>query len=98
MLNKPHNQLQVSWLKRPGPEDVPDLLTFGQTVYVKDARVSITNERRGHATGDEDWILNILHSKSSDVGLYECQISTEPPQIHKIYLSVEGKLNCTNNK
>ena len=39
---------------------------------------------------DVDWKLEILHSKLDDSGLYMCQVSTEPPQIHKIYLLVEG--------
>ena len=73
---------------------MPDLLTFGQTIYVKDARISIRKE--GKSNEDDDWILEILHSKSTDAGLYECQISTEQPQIHKIYLSVEG--NDNNNQ
>lgn len=78
--------MQVSWLRRRGGEDVPILLTFGQTVYVSDVRFSI---RRSN----DDWILDILHAKADDEAIYECQVSTEPPQIHKIFLAVEGKLN-----
>ena len=40
---------------------------------------------------NEDWILDILHAKTEDEGIYECQVSTEPPKIHKIFLAVEGK-------
>ena len=40
----------------------------------------------------DDWVLEILHTKSDDEAIYECQVSTEPPQIHKIFLAVEGKL------
>ena len=79
---------QVSWLRRRGGEDVPVLLTFGESVYVSDVRFSI---RRG---SHEDWILDLLHVKSTDEALYECQVSTEPPQIHKIFLAVEGKHDC----
>lgn len=78
---------KVSWLKRSTDDDVPNLLTFGETVYVKDRRVSI-RQMKGE---DDDWILDILHTKSTDEGFYECQISTEPPQIYKIFLSIEGK-------
>ena len=53
---------------------------------VSDVRFSI---RRG---SHEDWILDLLHVKSTDEARYECQVSTEPPQIHKIYLTVEGKI------
>ena len=63
------------------------LLTFGNTLYVKDRRISI---HRSKGKDSDDWRLEILHSKQSDQGVYECQISTEPPQFHKIYLSVEG--------
>ena len=76
-------------MKRSSPKHVPDLLTFGHTIYVKDARISIKQELESNHE-DEDWILQILHSKISDSGIYECQVSTEQPQIHKIYLSVEG--------
>ena len=77
--------LQVSWLRRrpAARQGDPVLLTFGQSVYVSDVRFSI---RRSN----EDWILNILHAKSDDEAIYECQVSTEPPQIHKIFLAVEG--------
>jgi len=76
----------VSWLRRRGGEDVPVLLTFGESVYVSDVRFSI---RRG---SHEDWILDLLHVKSTDEALYECQVSTEPPQIHKIFLAVEAPI------
>ena len=79
--------MQVSWLRRRPGEDVPVLLTFGQSVYVGDVRFSIRQR-------NEDWILEILHAKSEDEAIYECQVSTEPPQIHKIFLAVEGKLHC----
>ena len=75
---------QVSWLRRRPGQDVPLLLTFGETVYVSDVRFSI---RRSN----EDWILDILHAKTEDEAIYECQVSTEPPKIHKIFLAVEGK-------
>ena len=78
-----HSFFQVSWLRRRPGEDVPLLLTFGQSVYVSDVRFSI---RRSN----EDWILDILHAKSDDEAIYECQVSTEPPQIHKIFLAVKG--------
>ena len=80
---------QVSWLKRPNPSHVPDLLTFGQTVYVNDARINVRKQVQTNPE-DVDWKLEILPSKLDDSGLYMCQVSTEPPIIHKIYLLVEG--------
>ena len=41
--------------------------------------------------GKQEWILSILNAQKSDEGTYECQISTEPPQSHKINLFVEGE-------
>ena len=58
---------------------------YGQHMFVSDVRFSINRIR-------EDWVLEILHTKSDDEALYECQVSTEPPQIHKIFLAVEGKI------
>lgn len=85
----------VSWLKRTFEEEsVPILLTFGDTVYVKDPRISIhkvpTNTDGVAGSLADDWKLEILHSKQSDTGQYRCQISTEPPQIYKIHLNVEA--------
>ena len=57
---------------------------YGQHMFVSDVRFSINRIR-------EDWVLEILHTKSDDEALYECQVSTEPPQIHKIFLAVENK-------
>ena len=45
---------------------------------------------------NEDWILDILHAKTEDEAIYECQVSTEPPKIHKIFLAVEGKNQKTS--
>ena len=96
--------IQVSWLWRRSKDAVPILLTFGETVYVKDARISIRescNEDLKHNNensktafqyeGTCDWTLALMHSKLSDGGTYECHISTEPPQILKTNLLVQGK-------
>ena len=69
---------------------MPVLLTFGETVYVKDVRITV-ERRKVRRKNQEEWILNILNAKKSDEGSYECQIATEPPQSHKINLFVEGK-------
>lgn len=78
----------MSWIKRSRPDDVPSLLTFGTTVYVQDERVAIDQ-----ITGRDydDWALEIKDLQTGDTGSYECQISTEPPQIHRMHLTVESK-------
>jgi len=51
-------------------------------------------EWRSHpslALGGFDWSLTLLNAQESDEGLYECQVSTEPPLIRRMRLIVEGK-------
>ena len=55
--------------------------------FVKTCHEHVISIRRSN----EDWILDILHAKTEDEAIYECQVSTEPPKIHKIFLAVEGK-------
>ncbi|XP_059081925.1 zwei Ig domain protein zig-8-like [Tigriopus californicus] len=78
----------VSWLKRN--DDVPILVTFGNSVYIHDVRITV--ERNRYREGKQEWVLNILNAQKSDQGIYECQISTEPPQIHKVHLYVEAPI------
>ncbi len=60
---------QVSWLKRePGSSGMPVLLTFGSTIYISDARISIKRY-------SDDWVLSIVHVKPEDEGVYECQVT-----------------------
>jgi len=60
---------QVSWLKREqGSAGMPVLLTFGSTIYISDARISIKRYT-------DDWVLSIIHVKPEDEGVYECQVN-----------------------
>jgi len=72
----------VSWLKRVGEEKEPHLLTFGRQTYSSDARFQIIYEK------PNNWKLQIQFTKKSDVGLYECMVSTNPPLIQYTYLNV----------
>jgi hypothetical protein len=70
----------------------PVLLTFGESVYVNDLRVSIARGRgHGGAFRQDEWVLNVLNARQTDEATYECQVATEPPVIHKIHLFVEGE-------
>jgi len=72
----------VSWLKRIGQDKDPHLLTYGRQTYSSDARFQIIHEK------PNNWKLQIQFTKKSDVGLYECQVSTNPPLIQYTFLNV----------
>ncbi|XP_042208315.1 zwei Ig domain protein zig-8-like [Homarus americanus] len=69
----------VSWVRH---RDI-HLLTVGAFTYTSDERFSAR-----HAEGSEDWLLMVHYLQERDAGLYECQISTTPPQSHYVHLSV----------
>jgi len=72
----------VSWLKRIGENKDPHLLTYGRQTYSSDARFQIIYEK------PNNWKLQIQFTKRTDVGLYECMVSTNPPLIQYTYLNV----------
>jgi len=72
----------VSWLKRIGQDKDPHLLTYGRQTYSSDARFQIIFEK------PNNWKLQIQFTKKTDVGLYECQVSTNPPLIQYSFLNV----------
>jgi len=72
----------VSWLKRIGEDKSPHLLTYGHQTYSSDARFQIIYEK------PNNWKLQIQFTKKADVGLYECQVSTNPPLIQYTFLNV----------
>lgn len=72
----------VSWLKRIGEDKDPHLLTYGRQTYSSDARFQIIHEK------PNNWKLQIQFTKRSDEGLYECQVSTNPPLIQYTYIHV----------
>ncbi|XP_069163039.1 LOW QUALITY PROTEIN: kin of IRRE-like protein 1 [Procambarus clarkii] len=69
----------VSWIRH---RDI-HLLTVGRFTYTSDERFSSR-----HSAGSDDWLLMIHYLQERDGGMYECQISTTPPQSHLIHLSV----------
>ena len=46
----------------------------------------------------KQWVLQIKYVQPRDVGLYECQVSTEPKVSARAYLHVVGKCVWKNNK
>ncbi|CAH2049565.1 unnamed protein product, partial [Iphiclides podalirius] len=72
----------VSWVRRKGKEELPELLTVGAVTYAADNRVTVAKRYPGN------WRLLIREVKPEDEGIYECQISTHPPRVSRIYLHV----------
>jgi len=69
----------VSWMRHRDTH----LLTAGRYTYTNDQRF-----RAIHKVRSEDYLLQILPTKRSDAGQYECQISTTPVTSHQVYLSI----------
>ncbi|XP_064096191.1 hemicentin-1-like [Macrobrachium nipponense] len=74
------NEKTVSWIRRRG--DLIHILTVGIHTYHNDNRYSVRFEN------PNNWKLQIRYAQKRDEGLYECQISTHPPKIKRVYLSV----------
>ncbi|XP_040566029.1 zwei Ig domain protein zig-8 [Lepeophtheirus salmonis] len=71
----------VSWLKRKN-EEIPHLLTFGMATYSHDSRFQIFYEK------PNDWKLQIQFPRIEDEGIYECQVSKNPPLVQRTRLRV----------
>ncbi|XP_077284773.1 zwei Ig domain protein zig-8-like [Arctopsyche grandis] len=73
----------VSWLRRR-PGEAPRLLTVGAHTYTGDPRYTVQFRYPGN------WRLQLTNANKSDEGLYECQLSTHPPSVIRVYLSVNA--------
>lgn len=73
---------QISWFRRKDYQ----LLTVGLSTYSSDDRFLVEHNR---LLGN--WALRIKSARNEDEGLYECQISTHPPQSIFIELRIVGK-------
>ncbi|XP_076329533.1 zwei Ig domain protein zig-8-like [Tachypleus tridentatus] len=69
----------VSWIRR---KDL-HLLTVGTETYINDDRFSVA-----HVEGSSDWPLQIKYPQSTDVGVYECQVSSDPKITFLVQLNV----------
>ncbi|XP_047998915.1 lachesin-like [Leguminivora glycinivorella] len=70
----------ISWVKRR--DDELHLLSFGRHTYSADSRYSLAFEH------PNNWRLLIQYVSERDEGFYECQISTHPPLVRRVHLSV----------
>lgn len=74
---------QVSWVRRRGDE--LNLITFGRHTYSSDSRYSLEYQP------PNDWALLIQYANERDEGHYECQVSSHPPLVLLVYLTVVGR-------
>ncbi|XP_055695754.1 fibroblast growth factor receptor 3-like isoform X2 [Lutzomyia longipalpis] len=70
----------VSWVRRK--EDQLQLITFGRHTYSSDSRYQLEYQP------PNDWQLLIQFANERDEGHYECQVSSHPPLVFLVYLTV----------
>ncbi|XP_063598630.1 uncharacterized protein LOC134775102 [Penaeus indicus] len=78
-LSSPLGDGMVSWVRRRDYH----LLTVGRQVYSSDERMGVKVTPDGC-----DWVLTIRWVETHDAGLYECQVSSHPPQALMVSLQV----------
>lgn len=75
----------VSWVRRNFMgEDALELLTVGLHTYTGDKRYTMEFQY------PNNWRLKISSARKEDEATYECQISTHPPRVIQIHLSVNA--------
>lgn len=75
-------KFQVSWVRH---RDI-HLLTVGRYTYTSDQRFEAV-----HTPHTDEWTLRIRYPQKRDSGIYECQISTTPPNGIQVHLTIVGK-------
>ncbi|KAJ8967932.1 hypothetical protein NQ314_002573 [Rhamnusium bicolor] len=75
--------MHVSWIRKK--DSPPTILTVGVGTYIADDRFLVE-----HARHLQNWGLVIKHVRTSDAGLYECQVSSHPTTSIIIELRVTG--------
>lgn len=74
--------LQVSWLRRA--DDGMRLLSYDKQAYISDGRYQMEFRE------PNDWQLRIRYANERDEGHYECQVSSHPPVVSRVYLKIQG--------
>jgi len=74
----------VSWVRA---SDV-SVLSVGHLAFSSDARIGVVQVSRPRLSAS-DWNLSIKNASTSDDGLYECQVNTEPKINYKVFLKVK---------
>ncbi|XP_022238565.1 protein amalgam-like isoform X3 [Limulus polyphemus] len=69
----------VSWIRR---RDL-HLLTVGTETYINEDRFS-----SAHIEGGQDWPLMIKYPQTTDAGIYECQVSSDPKITFLVQLNI----------
>ncbi|XP_076354755.1 zwei Ig domain protein zig-8-like [Tachypleus tridentatus] len=69
----------VSWIRR---RDL-HLLTVGTETYINEDRFS-----SAHIEGSQDWPLMIKYPQTTDAGIYECQVSSDPKITFLVQLNI----------
>lgn len=68
-----------------------NLITFGLHTYSSDSRYSLEYQ------APNDWQLLIQFANERDDGHYECQVSSHPPLVLLVYLTVVGEYPIQNH-
>ncbi|XP_063709038.1 uncharacterized protein LOC134837585 [Culicoides brevitarsis] len=74
----------VTWVQRKHNSDNLQLLTVGNHTYSADTRFSVDFQH------PNNWRLKISAAALNDEGIYECQISTHPPRLYRVFLTVNA--------
>lgn len=76
----------MSWIRK-NEKPPPTILTVGLAAYTPDDRILVE-----HARHLQNWGLVIKHVRTSDAGIYECQVSTHPTSSIFTELRVTGMI------
>ena len=71
---------QVTWLRHGHRTPIPLVLGLNNITNVKDPRITALHS----PSNPEEFVLRIMHTRLSDRGRYECQVSGKPKAIYRV--------------